>query len=330
MYDVITVGSNTIDVFAYTERSRSILIKGIGDETTYISYPAGSKLLIDELDFYIGGGGTNTAAGLKKMGLKVGYIGRTGSDDNGKKVIEYLEKEDIDFLGCKSSRIGEKNGYSIVLDSIEKQRTILAFKGANNLLDIKDIDLSRLDTRWFYLCTMVGESFKVLKTLSEHAAQNNIKYLFNPSNYLAEKGASYLSSVLENAYIIICNNEEAKLLTGEKEPSKILEKMRSFGPKIVVVTNGPKPVYCQDEGGNTYKVSPLEVRIVEVTGAGDSFASAFLASFIKEQDVITALKVAVANSSSVLQYKGAKRKLLDYPAAKRLISEKSISVDIIG
>lgn len=330
MYDVITVGSNTVDVFAYTERTRSILIKGISDETTYISYPAGSKLLIDELDFYIGGGGTNTAAAIKKMGLKVGYVGMVGNDDNGRKVIEYLEEAAIDFLGCKSSKLGEKNGYSIVLDSIERQRTILAYKGANNSLDVEDLDFKLLDTRWFYLCTMVEKSFDVLKAVSEYAVKKNISYLFNPSNYLAEKGPEYLSGVLKNAHILICNREEAKLLSEEKGIEDSIRKIRSFGPKIVVVTGGPEPVYCMDDKDRLYKVMPLKVRIAEVTGAGDGFASAFLASFIKESSVPAALKTAVANAASVLQYKGAKRKLLDYEEAKRVISEKSISVDLLS
>jgi sugar/nucleoside kinase (ribokinase family) len=330
MYDVITVGSNTIDVFAYTERTRSILIKGIGDETTYISYPAGSKLLIDELDFYIGGGGTNTAASLKKMGLDVGYIGRLGNDDNGQKILEYLPKESIDFLGCKSNDPEEKTGYSIVLDSIEKQRTILAYKGANNLLRFDDIDLRSCETSWFYLCSMVGESFDVLEGLASYSAKRSIDYLFNPSNYLAEKGPEFLSRILKNSHILVCNYEEAKLLTQETDIKDILRKIKSFGPKISVVTGGSKPVYCIGNDDTIYQVNPLDVRIAEVTGAGDSFGSAFLASYIKESDISVALKVAIANASSVLQYKGAKRKLLDYHEAKRIISEKSITVNTIS
>ena len=57
MYDVIALGSNTIDAFVYTDKNESISIKTIDSEETYISYPLGSKLLINELDFYTGGGG---------------------------------------------------------------------------------------------------------------------------------------------------------------------------------------------------------------------------------------------------------------------------------
>jgi len=116
MYDVITIGSNTLDVFAYTDRSESICIKTIEGEECYISYPSGSKLLINELDFDTGGGGTNTAVALSRMGLSVGYVGRLGSDDSAEKVLEELAKESIDFLGSRSKQKKDKTGYSIILD----------------------------------------------------------------------------------------------------------------------------------------------------------------------------------------------------------------------
>jgi sugar/nucleoside kinase (ribokinase family) len=76
MYDVITVGSGTIDVFIYTDRSESIRVKTLNSEETFISYPLGSKLIINELDFFTGGGGTNSAVCMERMGLNVAYIGK--------------------------------------------------------------------------------------------------------------------------------------------------------------------------------------------------------------------------------------------------------------
>ena len=63
-YDVITVGSNTIDTFIYTDRVESLSMKTVTSESRFICYPLGSKLRINELEFYTGGGGTNTAVCL--------------------------------------------------------------------------------------------------------------------------------------------------------------------------------------------------------------------------------------------------------------------------
>ena len=84
MYDVICVGSSTIDVFARTKFSELIKItdKKTHKETDLLAYPTGSKILIKELNFTVGGGGTNTAVALSKLGHKVAYLGKTGKDEN--------------------------------------------------------------------------------------------------------------------------------------------------------------------------------------------------------------------------------------------------------
>jgi ribokinase len=74
MYDVITVGSATVDVFVKTE-AELIEITKKGSEEELIAYPTGSKILIQQLDFKIGGGGTNTAVAFARLGLKTAYLG---------------------------------------------------------------------------------------------------------------------------------------------------------------------------------------------------------------------------------------------------------------
>jgi ribokinase len=120
MYDVITVGSGTIDVFIYTDRSESIRVKTLNSEETFISYPLGSKLIINELDFFTGGGGTNSAVCMARMGLNVAYIGKVGNDNNGNRILDEFREENVDFLGEISLLPKEKTGYSIILDNRTK------------------------------------------------------------------------------------------------------------------------------------------------------------------------------------------------------------------
>ena len=70
MYDVITVGSATLDVFARTRFSEIIKIIDPKGETDLLAFPVGTKILIDELDFTTGGGGTNTAVALARLSIK--------------------------------------------------------------------------------------------------------------------------------------------------------------------------------------------------------------------------------------------------------------------
>ena len=92
MIDVITIGSATVDVFAHTHASTCMVRSPTGGKQEMLMYPSGEKIYIKELDFHTGGGGTNTAAGFATLGLKVGYIGQLGKDENGAKVLNDLKK----------------------------------------------------------------------------------------------------------------------------------------------------------------------------------------------------------------------------------------------
>lgn len=329
MYDVITIGSNTTDVFIYTDKTKSFCIKTLDKEDCYISYPIGSKLLIDELDFYTGGGGTNTAACLSRLGLKTGYLGKIGKDFRSKKVLETLEKEKIDFLGIKDNYKNNITGYSVILDSLEKGRTILAHKGVNNYLFYDEIDLEKLKTSWFCMTSMMGESFKTLEKLSQYARENDIKILFNPSNYLCEKGVDYLEKIIKNTTVFILNEEEANILVGKKGKTKKLRSLKELGPDIVIITEGEKPVHCMGYKGNHFVLYPLEIKVVEATGAGDAFAASFLAGLIKDSNIRSSLKLATVNSQAVLQYKGAKEKLLTHEEARKKMSRTKVKIEKI-
>ena len=321
MYDTITVGSATFDVFVNT-KSELIKIKTSSSEDDLIAYPSGSKILIKELRFTTGGGGTNTAVSLARLGHKTAYLGSLGNDENGKKILDLLKKEKIDFIGVLSKEI---TGYSIILDSIEHDRTILTYKGANDKLRFSDINLKKLKTKWFYFSSMISESFKTLEKLAEFAEKNNIKIAFNPSTYLAEKGKDYLKKILTRTTILILNEEEASLLVGKNNIKIMLKKLCELGPRIAVITNGKKEINAYD-GKNIYTMIPNKIKVVESTGAGDAFASSFLSGMIKKSNIEFALKLGLVNSESVIQHSGAKNKLLKYKEALENIKKSSVKI----
>jgi len=323
-YDVITVGSNTIDTFVYTDRVESLSMKTVASESKFICYPLGSKLRINELDYYTGGGGTNTAVCLSRLGFKVGYVGKIGNDLNNSIILKELKEEKIDFLGVISK--GEKTGYSVILDSKEYNRTILTYRGANDTLKTKELDFSKFKTKWFHFSAMIEDSFKTLERIAVYAKNNKINICFNPNNYLCERGKDFLKIILSNLDILVLNSEEASLLTDGDSIKDRLLMLKSLGPKKIVVTNGVGPIYCIDDNSKFYTVYPIDIPVVEVTGAGDSFSSSFLAGIIKTGDFNFAIELAIANSHSVLGSKGAKNILLTYDEAKVRILENKVRI----
>src|SRR3989338_2971813 len=92
MFDVIAVGSATVDVFARTNFSELIKIFDSKGETDLVAYPVGAKLLLEELNFTTGGGATNAAVCLTNLGHKVACISKIGTGPSAEQVIRDLKK----------------------------------------------------------------------------------------------------------------------------------------------------------------------------------------------------------------------------------------------
>ena len=259
MYDVITVGSATVDVFAKTHFSELIKIIDPKGETDLLAFPSGTKILIDDLEFTTGGGGTNTAVALSRLGHKVAFLGKLGQGTNSDFIHKDLEKEKINLL-CAH---GKGNaGFSVILDTLEHDRTILTYKGINDELGIKDAPFKKLKTKWFYFSAMMSESFHTLERLAEFAQQQKIKIAFNPSTYLAEKGSRHLKNILNLTELLVLNKEEAELLVGKDTTRDMLLKLKSMGPKIAVITDGKNELFVIDRKF-LYSAIPPPVKIID-------------------------------------------------------------------
>jgi ribokinase len=323
MYDVITVGSATVDLFIHTdpEETKLLTVKTKNKNNKILGFPLGEKILIDKVTFETGGGGTNTAVSLSRLGLKTAFLGKVGEDDNGKKVIGDLVKEDVEFIGEISK---EQTGFSVVLDSIKEDRTIFTFKGANDSLKMSDFEKSRLAASWFYFSSMTEQAYKTLEELAAYAKSNKIKIIFNPSSYLVKKGYPFLKKVIDNCEILVMNKEESETLSKKTGIDKSLKELHKQVP-IIVITDGKNGAFAYD-GSVKYSIAARKIDVVETTGAGDAFASAFLAGMIKKRNIEFSLQLGLSNSQSVIQYIGAKNKLLTFSQAIEIMRENPVEV----
>jgi len=291
MFDIITFGSAVIDIFVKTN---------INDNGRSMSYPVGSKILIKDLRFNIGGGGTNTAVAFSRFGLKTGYIGKVDRDFGGKQILELLKKEKIEFLGKVENNPDIVGGYSIILDSKENDRTILTYKGINDDIKSSDINSKEIKTKWLYISSLLGNSFKTAEILAKNLHNKGVKIAFNPSEYMIKE--ENLKELLKICDILSLNKEEARLLTKNKD---LLLGLRNLGPKIVVITNKDKGAISYN-GDRKYNITPHKIRIAERTGAGDAFASGFVAGQMCGKSIEYSLKLGLEESESVIKHQGAK------------------------
>jgi ribokinase len=292
-FDIVTFGSAVKDMFIATD---------LADMGNFIAYPIGSKILVKELRFDIGGGGTNTAVAFSRLGLKTGFIGKFGNDENGKEILNMLKREKVTFLG---KVVRGRTGFSIVLDSKEDDRTILTYKGINDHISMGDINLKKLETKWLYFSSLLGQSLDSQLTLARLMKKRGVKVAFNPSSYLAER-KELIEHMLMMVDILILNKEEAGMLTKKKD---LLKGLHNITGGIVVITDKDRKIQAYD-GKKKYFLVPNRVRVVERTGAGDAFASGFVAGQIIGRDIDYSLKLGLAESESVIKYFGAKNNLL--------------------
>jgi ribokinase len=291
-FDVVTFGSAVVDVFVSTNAN---------EKNKFICYPVGDKILINDLKFDVGGGATNTSVAFSRLGLKTGCICKVGDDNNGRRILKLLNKEKVKFLGKTNAK--GTTGYSVILNSKEKGRTVLTYKGVNNEIDKKDIN--EFKTKWIYCSSLMGKSFETQKKLITSLKKKNVKFAFNPSSYLIRK--NNLKELFEACNILILNKEEAQDLVKKDLLIGLHKKIDKEG--IVVITDKNNLISCYD-GKKKYFLKPNKIKVVERTGAGDAFASGFVAGIIANKSIQESLKLGLKESESVIRYFGAKNKLL--------------------
>ena len=162
----------------------------------------------------------------------------------------------------------------------------------------------KLKTRWLYLSSFVGQSFQTSIKLVEYLSKKGTKIAFNPSIYLIKR--KNLKPILKYIDVLILNKEEAVILSKNKD---YLKKLYNLGAKIVVVTDKNKKIQAYD-GKKIYSLMPNKVKVVERTGAGDAFASGFVAAQIVDKSIQDSLKLGLKESEAVIKYFGAKNNLL--------------------
>ncbi|MEK6844118.1 MAG: carbohydrate kinase family protein [Nanoarchaeota archaeon] len=310
-YDVITVGSGLVDAFVRAQ---------FEEKNNMLLFPVGTKIQVDNITFSSGGGGINTAMCFSDLGLKAGFLGKIGSKANSTIILRELQKHNVDFLGIKSK--DKHTGYSIILESKKKNRTILTFKAASDNLKFSEINLGNLHTKWFYFTSMGSESFETQKKIAVFARKKGIKLAYNPSSYHTKRGAEYLKAILQNTSVLTLNKEEAKMLV---KSGNLFKGLRALGPEIVCVTDGENEGAVYD-GTFLYKFIPPKIQVREATGAGDIFGSSFITGLIKLEDMESAIKIAVINSATAISREHNTKRLLSWNELERIIRHNKLKM----
>lgn len=313
MFDIITIGSATRDGFFEGVDFLSVQGKCFVANKG-ICLPLGTKVRVPKVHFLTGGSATNTAVSFARQGLKTAIICRVGNDISGKTIIKEQEEEDIDTQFIQKDCL-VPTAYSVIFLTTSGERTILSYKGCAENLTIQEIPWKKIKTRWLCIGSL-GKEKNILKEIIEFAVSENIKLAINPGsqelNWLKKH-----SKWLDKFEIFICNQEEAAYFTDIPyiKEKKIFKKIDNLVNGIVVMTKGKNGVSVSN-GKTLWKTGIFKgKKIMDTTGAGDAFASAFIAEFVKnkrigERLIKEAIRTGSANATSVIEYIGTKPGIL--------------------
>jgi ribokinase len=325
-YDIITLGGATEDISFYTQEG--VLIKNKKDilRQRLLGFEFGAKLKVDKTVTNYGGGAANAAVSLRRMGFKTSCIICVGDDDRGARIIKNLVHEGIDTELVQITRKRE-TGFSFILVGPENEHIVFSNRAANEDLVISRKDLVRLkNAKWIYIASLSGDWRKNLDKIFSLAGP---KVVWNPGHIQLDAGYKGLKRYLKKIEILIMNKDEAMglVITDEANGHKkkdhynhtlnLLKIMHSWGPRIVVVTEGSHGSHAYD-GKKVFfqKICPVK-KVMNTTGIGDAFGSTLITGMeFFNGDLKKAMNLSARNSSAVVSKFGAQTGLLRFKNLK--------------
>jgi len=270
MFDILVIGDLILDNLIYLESLPQ-------PEGVYMAYEF-KKLA---------GGAANFAIMASRLGLKVGVIDCVGYDEAGKFLITTLSQEGVDTSLIKVR--GGKTKETLVLFTRKGEKSFIGLltKETSTLTpeDIEEQDIQK--TNGIYISgysigieELSGEGMAALKSID--IAQTLGKYVFfDPGPVVAFIDSTCLHDILRKTTILSLNIHEASIVTHLSDPVQAIEALHAFGPKIIAVKMGEKGCVVSVEG-RIFKAPPIEVKVVDPTGAGDAFNAGLLFGLLKD------------------------------------------------
>lgn len=286
MYDIVSIGGAAFDLFLKSSHF-PLEMKDVG-----------GKIEVEEILSCSGGGGTNTAAGFSRLGLKAACVARFGDDLFGKFLLEDLKTESFDKKYLIEKK-GDRTDYSSILVNPDGSRIILVCRGQTRV-DEKVFPWSVLEeTRWLYLASIEG-NVSLLEKIVNQAVEKEIKVVLNPGNRELRESDTLLR-LFPKLEALILNKEEADLFG--------LNKLSKQGPKILAITYGRQGARVFSREQDLFATAFL-ANTIDETGAGDAFSSGFVTGLVKGLSLKEALKMGMSNGASVVGQMGGKAGLL--------------------
>ena len=263
-----------------------------------------SNLKIEET--ISGGSVANSIVGLAQLGNDVGFIGKICDDELGNKYEEGLKKEKVKYFYSKKK---EKlpTGTCLVLITPDSERTMCTFLGIANKINEKDIDINSIKkSEIVFLEGYLWDEGDPKKAF-EKAIKNSNKVAMSLSDQFCvdRHKTNFLDLVKNKLDITFANEQEILSLIDAKNFDEAISFGKNLG-KLIIITRGKKGSIAIHKNDVVQCDIQKNLKIVDLTGAGDLFAAGFLHGYINNLSLEESLQKGTEMSSKIIQKIGAR------------------------
>ena len=336
---VLTVGGAMIDTIAIIESSRIELMKMRNADTSFLLLEEGRKTEAFEISTHCGGGAINTAVAMARLGCEVATIVKLGRDGRADTVLRRLGEEGVSTRWVVRDE-SAPTGASVIVSSHDRNAAIFTFRGANGLLEAKDLGAADAGGGAFavdllHISSLSDASADRFPVLVSRAKDRGAMVSANPGvRQLSARGSAFREA-LARIDILTLNRGEGDVLVpslggdrGFVEPDwsladggempalarrgltsgghalglgSFLGILTGLGPRYVLLTDGASGAFVATKDEILF-CPALATKVMGTAGAGDAFAATFATLIGLGRPPATALRAATINAAAVLAF----------------------------
>ena len=305
---ILGIGNAIVDVICKVE-DKFITRNNLTKSTMKLVDEAELKKLLSSLkieETVSGGSVANSIVGLSQLGNKVGFIGKVSDDDLGNKYEEGLRKENVNYFYSKKKE-STPTGTCLILVTPDSERTMVTFLGTAGKINENDIDGSAVkNCEILFLEGYLWDEGEPKKAF-EKAINNSNKVAMSLSDlFCVERHKPHFLELVKNKLdITFANEQEIMSLIDVKKFDDVIDFAKEV-KKLIVITRGDKGAIAINRDKIVECVAKKNLKIKDLTGAGDLFAGGFLHGLINNKTTKESLEIGTEMSSKVIQIIGAR------------------------
>ena len=263
---------------------------------------------VELIELRNGGDSLNAAIGLSRLGFRVGFVGRIGTDHWGDFLASVIRNEGIDARGLK--RIAEAGtGSVVVLINSSGERVFFYHGGTNDLFRPEDVDPALVAEASI---VHVGGTYLLPRFDGTGAAQllaaARKRGKLTSMDVTWDATGRWLATIgpcLPHLSFFLPSVREAREITGRERPEEMAEFLQARGVESVAIKLGAQGCYVKAPTGKGFYAPAFSTQVVDTTGAGDSFVAGFLAGVLRGRDLGACARLACAVAALNIRKVGA-------------------------